>query len=129
MQSRRAKTGHPRQAAPMTQKESLSIMTYAPQISVANSPPRPLPVEPEGIPDYLKARRQFVVWRFEHRDGRWTKVPYNPGTDRRALTTDLLTWPTFSVPLTTPTHRASKYHDVGNDVAERCEEGRTAQRR
>ncbi len=54
-----------------------------------------VPVEPDGIPDYLKVRPQWVNWRFEQRGKKWTKVPYTPGTRRRASSTDLLTWRTF----------------------------------
>ncbi len=52
-------------------------------------------VEPDGIPDYLKVRPQWVNWRFELRDSKPTKVPYTPGTRRRASSTDLLTWRNF----------------------------------
>jgi putative DNA primase/helicase len=86
-------------------------MTSAPQTSVANNPPRPLHVDPDGIPGYLKARPQFVVWRFECRDGEWTKVPYNPCTVRRALTTDLLTWVPFAEAL--EALESSKYDGLG----------------
>jgi putative DNA primase/helicase len=36
-----------------------------------------------------------VSWRYEERDGKPTKVPYTPGTERRASSTDLMTWRTF----------------------------------
>jgi putative DNA primase/helicase len=54
-----------------------------------------LPVHPEGIPEELKARPQWVAWRLEKRDGDFTKVPYTPFTDRKASSTDLLTWRAF----------------------------------
>ena len=36
-----------------------------------------------------------MCWRLETRDGKLTKVPYTPGTERRASSTDLMTWATF----------------------------------
>lgn len=58
-----------------------------PEISVANNPPRPLPVEPTGIATDLKPYAHWVV----HLD----KEPYDPKTGRRASTTDSRTWATF----------------------------------
>ena len=54
-----------------------------------------LPVRPEGIPEELKARPQWVDWKLEERDGGVTKVPYTPCTGCKASTTDLMTWRTF----------------------------------
>lgn len=50
---------------------------------------------PKNIPADLRRRPQWVVWRYEEREGKSTKVPYDPATDRRASTTDLLTWRPF----------------------------------
>ena len=55
-----------------------------------------LPVQPEGIPEELKARPQWVNWKLEERNGVLTKVPYTPRTGRKASSTDLLTWGTFA---------------------------------
>ena len=49
----------------------------------------------EGIPAEMKTYPAWVCWRYEERDGKPTKVPYTPGTGRRASTTDLRTWRTF----------------------------------
>jgi primase-polymerase (primpol)-like protein len=54
-----------------------------------------LDLVPENIPEELKRRPQWVIWRLEERGGKPTKVPYGPNTDRRASTTDLMTWATF----------------------------------
>lgn len=56
---------------------------------------RILRVEAENIPNELKGRPQFVNWCYEERGNDITKVPYTPGTRRRASSTDLLTWRTF----------------------------------
>jgi primase-polymerase (primpol)-like protein len=50
----------------------------------------------ENIPERLTERPQWVNWRLEERDGKMTKMPYTPGTLRRASSTDLMTWRTFS---------------------------------
>jgi putative DNA primase/helicase len=50
----------------------------------------------EDILAPLAERPQWVNWRREMRDGKSTKVPYTPGTNRRASTTDLMTWGTLS---------------------------------
>jgi putative DNA primase/helicase len=54
-----------------------------------------LNVLPEGIPDELKKRPQWVCWRYAMQAGKWTKHPYNPRTGRKASTTDLMTWSRF----------------------------------
>jgi putative DNA primase/helicase len=53
-------------------------------------------VNPQAIPEPLRRRDQWVVWRFEERDGKRTKVPYQaaaPG--KRASSTDPSTWSSF----------------------------------
>ena len=50
---------------------------------------------PENIPEQLTERPQWVNWCLEERKGETTKVPYTPGTRRRASSTDLMTWRTF----------------------------------
>jgi putative DNA primase/helicase len=49
---------------------------------------------PEGVPEQLRRRPQWIVWRMELRGEKWTKVPYCPGGNK-ASTTDLITWRTF----------------------------------
>jgi putative DNA primase/helicase len=49
----------------------------------------------ENIPGQLAERPQWVCWRLEKRRDKVTKVPYTPGTECRASSTDLLTWRTF----------------------------------
>jgi putative DNA primase/helicase len=64
-------------------------------IESAAERPKALAVNPDGIPAELRARTQWVAWRFERRHGRWTKVPINPRTGRRADSTNPSTWGTF----------------------------------
>jgi putative DNA primase/helicase len=49
----------------------------------------------ENIPEELTERPQWVCWRYEERDEKRMKVPYTPGTLRRASSTDPMTWRTF----------------------------------
>jgi putative DNA primase/helicase len=49
----------------------------------------------DNIPEELRQRPQWVVWKLEQRDGKETKVPYIPGGVGKASTTDLTTWRTF----------------------------------
>ena len=57
------------------------------------------PIKPpliENIPEQLTERPQWVCWRVVEREGKKpTKVPYTPGTERRASSTDLMSWRTF----------------------------------
>ena len=52
-----------------------------------------LPVRVECIPDELKIRPQWVVWKAVGE--RPEKVPYSAKSGRKASTTDLLSWSTF----------------------------------
>ncbi len=49
----------------------------------------------ENIPEELRRRPQWVVWKLEQRDGKPTKMPYIAGGVGRADSTDLMTWRTF----------------------------------
>src|SRR3954454_2601453 len=51
----------------------------------------------DAIPDELKARVQWVAWKYElDKSGRWTKVPYRArNTHRKASTTDPKTWGSY----------------------------------
>jgi len=48
-----------------------------------------------NIPEEMRQRPQWVVWRLEERDGKPTKVPYIAGGVGKADTTDLMTWRSF----------------------------------
>ena len=49
-----------------------------------------------NIPAELKKPQQWVLWRLEKRNGKTTKVPYDPAKlKRRASSTDSRTWGTF----------------------------------
>ncbi len=67
----------------------------------------------ENIPERLTERPQWVNWRLEERDGKKTKVPYTPGTLRRASSTDLMTWRTFSEALAAYEAGEPPYDGIG----------------
>ncbi len=58
--------------------------------------PSVLPVDPDGIPQELKDTPQWIVWKLCYRNGRWTKVPFNPATGGEASSTDPKTWTSFN---------------------------------
>lgn len=50
----------------------------------------------DAIPDGLRDRRQWVVWKHERRGGKWTKVPYRAADGRTPASVDNpRTWGTF----------------------------------
>jgi primase-polymerase (primpol)-like protein len=56
----------------------------------------PLPeISIGNIPEELRRRPQWVVWKLEKRDGKPTKVPYIAGGVGKASSTDSLTWRSF----------------------------------
>ncbi|WP_020469339.1 phage NrS-1 polymerase family protein [Zavarzinella formosa] len=65
------------------------------------SRPVPLPVILENIPETLKKLRRWVVWRYEYRGTRWTKVLYDPHRiyemveHKGASSTNPQTWGSF----------------------------------
>jgi putative DNA primase/helicase len=66
-----------------------------------------------NIPDALTERPQWVCWRLETRGGKPTKVPYTPGTERRASSTDLMTWRTFERALAAYEAQEPPYDGIG----------------
>lgn len=49
-----------------------------------------------SIPEELRALKGWVCWRLEVRDGKPTKVPYDPNSGRKASVSDPATWGWFS---------------------------------
>src|SRR6516164_6680229 len=87
------------------------------------TPPATLPVQPENVPAKLKARDQWVVWRWKWREGtngkpgKWTKEPYRPREPSRpAKVNDSSTWGTFDEALAV--YRAGRADGIGFVFAE-----------
>ena len=69
-----------------------------------------------NVPSELTRRPQWVVWRYETRDGKETKVPYIPGSGaggKRASTRDLMTWRTFEEATDALRQGSGKWDGVG----------------
>jgi putative DNA primase/helicase len=67
----------------------------------------------ENIPERLTERPQWLNWRLEERDGKMTKMPYTPGTLRRASSTDLMTWRTFAEAIAAYEASETPYDGIG----------------
>ncbi|MBX7253127.1 MAG: AAA family ATPase [Candidatus Promineofilum sp.] len=61
--------------------------------------PYTLPVQPDAIPDELKALANWVGWRWAERDGKWTKPPIGVQTGAGAKSNDASTWAPFDAAL------------------------------
>ncbi len=64
-----------------------------------------------NIPNELRRRPQWVVWKLEERDGEPTKMPYIAGGVGKADTTDLMTWRTFEQAVTAL--ERGRYNGIG----------------
>jgi putative DNA primase/helicase len=76
--------------------------------------PNPRPrteVLAENIPEEMRRRRQWVVWKLERRGDDLTKVPYIAGGVGKASSTDSDTWRTFEEAL--DTLGSGRYAGVG----------------
>src|SRR5262249_47053588 len=69
---------------------------------IETDPERPcaLTVKHDGIPSAMREADRWVCWRYEWRqdkegEGKWTKVPVNARTGKRASSTNPRTWSTF----------------------------------
>lgn len=49
----------------------------------------------DKIPEEMKKERRWVLWQREERDGRVTKIPFDPNTGAMAKSNDESTWGTF----------------------------------
>ena len=70
---------------------------------------RLLPVKAESIPEELRVRPQWVVWKAL--GDMLAKVPHSARTGRKASSTDLLTWGTFEEAL--QAYENGEYDGVG----------------
>jgi AAA domain len=66
-----------------------------------------------AIPEALRARRQWVVWKLEVRDGKPTKVPYNPRTRGKARSNTPSTWGAYAEAVETWQRRSGEFEGVG----------------
>src|SRR6266702_5238131 len=59
----------------------------------------------------LQELAQWVVWRYELRNGLWKKPPYNPRTDNLASSTNQHTWSTYQLAQEKLTTNAAQTYD------------------
>ena len=71
-------------------------------------------VQLEKIPQFIKDNGQFCNWKYELRDDNQTKVPYIPGTTRRASVSDPCTFTDFDAAAS-----ATGYDGIGIRVCDR----------
>jgi len=69
--------------------------------SAQDQRPTPLPVVAKNIPDQLKTLPQWVTWKYELRDNKWTKPPYEVNGRVYAKSSDTSTWGKFEDALKT----------------------------
>lgn len=67
-----------------------------------------------AIPTELTSRPQWVCWRYElDRKGKWTKVPYTPGTTRKASHSKPSTWRSFKAAVNCYLERPDFFDGIG----------------
>ena len=76
----------------------------------------PLPVIAENIPKELKTLNQWLVWRYQNREGKLTKVPINARTRKFAKSNDPATWCDFQTAL--KAYESGRYSGIGFAFAE-----------
>ncbi len=69
----------------------------ADDLTAGERPPKPKRPELDEarIPELLCGQPQWVCWRYYWNKKKWTKVPINAATGRKASSTDAATWTTF----------------------------------
>lgn len=75
--------------------------------------PRVTGVLVENIPDELRRRPQWVVWKYEKRGDDYTKVLYIAGGVGRAKSTDLMTWRTLEEAVQALRASSCRYDGIG----------------
>lgn len=78
----------------------------------AMSRPSAFAVKAENIPKELKARPQWVCWRWVRREGKWTKPPYQPN-GRLADCTNPIAWSNFDSALAAYQDRTQDFDGIG----------------
>ena len=73
--------------------------------------PQTVSVEPDNIPDELKALDRWVCWSWSPRNGKWDKPPLRADGRSFAKTDDPTTWCSFDKAL--QQHQAGKFDGIG----------------
>jgi hypothetical protein len=74
-----------------------------PEHTASEPYPKPiaLSLSPENIPQVLQSLRHWVVWRYVHKDGKWTKPPFRADGNGHASSTAPATWSDYGTALAT----------------------------
>jgi uncharacterized protein (DUF927 family) len=67
----------------------------------------------DTIPAELKERRQWVVWRYQQRNGKWTKPLYSARTRQAAASDDPQTWASFTETVNAWRQSRGRYDGIG----------------
>ena len=73
-------------------------VAYPPPVPPPDSPaakPAPIADSMPGVPEELKQLEQWVVWKYEPRNGKRAKTPYDPRSHSRSDATDLSKWASY----------------------------------
>lgn len=73
--------------------------------------PSQIEIQPENIPDQLKERPRWLLWRWENRGGKLTKPPFQL-SGSKASVNDPKTWSTFNDVIKVLAE-SGKYHGLG----------------
>ncbi len=57
--------------------------------------PSKMDIKPENIPQELKDKPRWILWKWIERDEKWTKPPFDPKTGKYAESTNPETWDSF----------------------------------
>lgn len=74
---------------------------------------KPQFIDPERFPAELRTLHHWVLWRNEKRNGKPTKVPYNPRTLRPASSIDRQTWGSYEQTLETGNGEGQNWNGLG----------------
>jgi hypothetical protein len=83
------------------------------EIEAAAEKPARVAFNLAAVPQFLKELPQWVLWKWQRVKDRWTKVPYNPHTGRKASSTDKATWGTLDDIATAWRMRKDYYDGIG----------------
>ncbi len=96
MRKEKSPAGGNRQAA--LQNSSIPSLTRTE--ASATTRPSALDIQPGNIPEALRNINRWVLWKFDFRDGKWTKVPFQKAGNK-ASSTGPGTWASFDSVLAT----------------------------
>lgn len=80
-----------------------------------NQKPTVAAPEFDSIPEYVRKRDQWVLWRYDWREdsSQWAKVPYCAWNLRHAKSDDSQTWSSFAVAMDAYHHNAKDFAGIG----------------